>query len=68
MNYDILLKTNEINTELSYYEETIYELQKQIEIEKNKSKTNLSILGKLRYKLRNSHNTYCNLYLMKYEI
>lgn len=68
MNYNQLEKMSEINFELEIYEDTIFRLQRKIANEKQKTKVNQSILGRLNYKLRKTHDQYCELYLMKYEI
>jgi hypothetical protein len=49
-------------------EQNIFDLQSQIQKEKQKKKTENNELGKLRYKLEKVHEKYCNLYLQKYEI
>lgn len=68
MSYAQLERNVEINAELEQYETTIFELQNLITKEKHKKNTNLSVLGKLRYKLEKTHEKYCELYLRKYEI
>lgn len=68
MNYNQLEKMSEINFELEIYEDTIFRLQRKIANEKQKTKVNQSILGRLNSKLKKSHDQYCELYLMKYEI
>lgn len=68
MNYNQLEKMSEINAELETYEDTIFHLQHKIAVEKQNQKTNQSLLGRLRFELKKTHDKYCKLYLMKYEI
>lgn len=68
MNYNQLEKMSEINLDLEIYEDTIFRLQRKIADEKQKTNVNQSMLGRLRYKLKKTHDQYCELYLMKYEI
>ena len=68
MNYNQLEKMSQINFELENYEDTIFRLQRKIADEKQKPIANQSILGRLRYKLKKTHDKYCDLYLMKYEV
>jgi hypothetical protein len=57
-----------IDHEIMDLEQNIFDLQSQIQKEKQKSKPRNNELGKLRYKLERVHEKYCNLYLQKYEI
>ena len=68
MNYNHLERISEINLDLEIYEDTIFRLQRKIADEKQKTNVNQSMLGLLRYKLKKTHDQYCELYLMKYEV
>lgn len=68
MGYKQLEKISEINTEIQIYEDIIFHLQHKIAVEKQKNKINQSILGRLRFELKEAHDKYCEMYLKKYEI
>ena len=61
MNYNQLEKMSEINFELENYEDTIFRLQRKIADEKQKPIANQSSLGRLRNKLKKTHDKYCDL-------